>query len=209
MDSSRYAVLTVGHSNHSSETFIKLLIDHGVETAVDVRSAPYSRFSPQFNREQLKIDLKAHDMGYVFLGRELGARSKDPSHYDESGRVLYSRLAKTGPFRRGLDRVVHDAAEHRVALMCSEGEPLACHRTLLVSRALVDDCGIAVEHILPDGGLESYDEAMDRLLLIAKRSENDFFLSRRERIAQAMEYQQRRVAYNARKPAVRERRGMR
>lgn len=209
MGSSRYAILTIGHSNHSSETFIKLLIDHGVETVADVRSAPYSRFNPQFNRERLKIDLKAHDMGYVFLGEELGARSKDPSHYDESGRVLYSRLAKTGPFRRGLDRVVHGAAEHRIALMCSEGEPLECHRTLLVSRALVDDCKIAVGHILPDGGLESYDEAMDRLLLVAKRSENDFFLSRRERIAQAMEYQERRVAYNRRKPAVRERRGMR
>ncbi len=176
---------------------------------VDVRSAPYSRFNPQFNREQLKIDLKAHDIGYVFLGQELGARSKDPSHYDESGRVLYSRLAETGPFRRGLDRVVHDAAERRIALMCSEGEPLACHRTLLVSRALVDDCGIAVEHILPDGRLESYDEAMDRLLLIAKHSESDFFLSRRERVARAMEYQERRVAYNAQKPAARERRGMR
>ena len=165
---------------------------------VDVRSAPYSRFNPQFNREQLKIDLKAHDIGYVFLGQELGARSKDPSHY-----------AETGPFRRGLDRVVHDAAERRIALMCSEGESLACHRTLLVSRALVDDCGIAVEHILPDGRLESYDEAMDRLLLIAKHSESDFFLSRRERVARAMEYQERRVAYNAQKPAARERRGMR
>lgn len=209
MGSSRYPILTVGHSNHSSDTFIRLLIDHGVKIVADVRSTPHSCFNPQFNREQLTIDLKAHDIGYIFLGQELGARSKDPSHYDESGRVLYSRLAKTDSFRQGLDQVVHNATEHRIVLMCSEGEPLACHRTLLVSRMLVDDYGIAVEHILPDGRLESYDEAMNRLLLIAKRSENDFFLSRRERIAQAMEYQERRVAYNTQKPDVRERRGMR
>lgn len=208
MGSELHAVLTIGHSNHSSDAFIKLLSDHEVEVVVDVRSTPYSRFNPQFDREQLKIDLKAHGIGYIFLGKELGVRSKDPSHY-ESGRVQYAQLAETDAFWQGIGRVVRGAAEHRIALMCSEGEPLACHRTLLVSRVLVDDCGISVGHILPDGRLESYNEAVDRLLLITKRAENDFFLSRRERIAQAMEYQERRVAYNAQKPDVRERRGMR
>lgn len=194
MGSELHAVLTIGHSNHSSDAFVKLLSGHEVEIVVDVRSTPYSRFNPQFDREQLEIDLKVHGIGYVFLGKELGARSNDPSHY-ESGRVQYARLAETDAFRQGIDRVVRGATEYRIVLMCSEGEPLACHRTLLVSRVLVDDCGIAVGHILPDGRLESYNEAVDRLLLITKRAENDLFLSRRERVAEAMDYQQQRVAY--------------
>ena len=201
MGSKSHTVLTVGHSNHSSDVFIQLLTGHEVEIVVDVRSAPYSRFNPQFNCEQLEINLKARGIAYLFLGKELGARSNDPSHY-ESGRVQYARLAETDIFRQGLGRVVQGAAEHSIALMCSESEPLACHRTLLVSRALVEDYGIAVKHILPDGRLESYDESMDRLLLITKRSQNDLFLSRRERVAEAMDYQEQRVAYILKKPSV-------
>lgn len=195
----RRSILTIGHSNHSLEVFAKLLIDYGVDTVVDIRSAPYSRFNPQFNREQLMADLRNHRMGYLFLGNELGGRSNDPSHYKE-GRVLYSSLAGTKFFRQGLELVSQNAAEHRIVLMCSEGEPLACHRTLLVARFLVDNYGLAVEHILPDGQLESYSDSINRLLVNTDLLNEDLFLSRQERIARAINCQERRVAYNHGKP---------
>ncbi len=98
-------VFTVGHSNHPLDRFIALLREHGVSAVADVRSVPFSRAQPQFNRSELSPSLKANEIGYVFLGRELGARSDDPSCY-EDGRVLYRRLARTELFKCGLRRVL-------------------------------------------------------------------------------------------------------
>lgn len=84
-----------------------------------MRSSPFSRFNPQFNREPLEHYLKSNGIGYVFLGKELGARSDDRSCYDH-GRVQYSRLAQTALFQSGIDRVQQGAAKYRVALMAME-----------------------------------------------------------------------------------------
>src|SRR5277367_4220599 len=65
-------LLTVGHSNHTIEHFIALLTRHGVTALGDVRSFPRSRFNPQFNRDRLEAALRAHGIGYVFLGDALG-----------------------------------------------------------------------------------------------------------------------------------------
>ena len=79
-------IFTVGHSTHAAEAFVALLRTHGVTAVADLRSAPYSRFNPQFNRETLARALEAQRIRYVFLGRELGARPDDPACY-EDGRV--------------------------------------------------------------------------------------------------------------------------
>ena len=89
-------IFTVGHSTHAAEAFVALLRTHGVTAVADVRSAPCSRFNPQFNRETLARALEAQRIRYVFLGRELGARPDDPACY-EDGRVRYARLARTQP----------------------------------------------------------------------------------------------------------------
>jgi len=193
MSEERQLVLTIGHSTHALEAFLTLLLRHGVTALADVRSAPYSRFNPQFNKHALERSLKADGIDYVFLGRELGARSDDPSCY-EGGRVRYSRLALTERFGRGIDRVMRGAQAHRIALMCAEKEPLECHRTLLVARAL-DEQGIGVAHILGDGGLEPHRDAMDRLLDIAGLPREDLFRSRGELIAEAIARQEEKVAY--------------
>lgn len=194
------SVLTIGHSNHPVEAFIALLRQHGVTALADVRSAPYSRFAPQFNREALERSLKASSIKYVFLGRELGARPDERSCY-ENGRVQYARLARTDVFRSGLNRVVRGANDYCVALMCAEKEPLECHRTLLVARAL-DELDVPVEHILPDGRLESHGDAMLRLLKVVRLPSQDLFRSRRELIALALAQQEERIAYVDEKLAV-------
>lgn len=186
-------IFTVGHSTHSLERFIDLLQKAGITATADVRSSPYSRFNPQFNREVLEKRLKEQGIAYVFLGRELGARSDDPSCY-EKGRVRYDRLARTEVFQIGLQRVRKGAESHRIALMCAEKEPLECHRTLLVSRAL-EAQGVSVSHILADGRLESHSAAMERLLGVVGLSKTDLFRSKDELIDAACAIQEERIAY--------------
>ena len=157
------AVFTIGHSNHAAEVFRRLLQRHGIEEVMDVRSSPHSRYNPQFNRRALQAALAEAGVEYVFMGAELGGRPVDPSCYDSEGRVQYDRLAETDAFNVGIRRVIQRAGQRRMALMCSEKEPLDCHRTLLIARIL-SARGLAVAHILADGGLEGHAAAMDRLL---------------------------------------------
>jgi len=186
-------VLTIGHSNHPIERFVELLRLHGVTAVADVRSAPYSRFNPQYNRDALNAELKRHGIAYVFLGRELGARSSDRSCY-ENGRVQYRRLAETESFRAGIQRVLSGAQTHRIALMCAEKEPLDCHRTLLVSQAL-DTSGTPVTHILADGRAEPHKDSLKRLLKVVGLPDEDMFRSQEDLIAEACVMQEERVAY--------------
>ena len=156
-----HPIFTIGHSNHSLENFLALLSKHRVTAVADVRSAPWSRFNAHFNRNELSAALKTRSIHYVYLGRELGGRPEDPALYDDGGRVRYERVARTSNFRAGVARIVGGAAEHRIALMCAEKEPLDCHRTHLVAQALDAD-GVEVMHILADGEIESHARTMDR-----------------------------------------------
>ena len=174
-------VLTVGHSNHSPEAFLALLTRHGVTALGDVRSAPYSRFNPHFNRNALSASLSASGIAYVWLGRELGGRPDDPACY-EGDELRYDRLARTALYREGVERVLRGAATHRLALMCAEKDPLHCHRALLVSRSLEEE-GLEVAHILADGRLEPQASVMDRLLA-ARRPDDDLFAEPKSRAGQ-------------------------
>ena len=160
-DVTKHPIFTIGHSNHSLGEFLALLSKHRVTAVADVRSAPWSRFNAHFNRDALAAALRARGIDYVHLGRELGGRPEDPALYDEDGRVRYERVARTSIFRTGIARVVGGTAKHRIALMCAEKEPLHCHRTHLVARALDAD-GVEVVHILADGGIERHARTMDR-----------------------------------------------
>ena len=192
LSATEYPVFTVGHSNHPPELFVGLLQRHSVEEVVDVRSSPYSRYSPHFNKDALEgSDV---DIGYVYLGGELGGRPKDRSCYDDDGRVLFDQVAETDPFIDALGVIIRAADERRIALMCAEKEPLECHRTLWWLRHWWR--GAVIEHILADGGLESHETAMDRLLDSFKLPRNgDMFRNRYETIAEALARQAKRVAY--------------
>jgi len=187
-------ILTIGHSTHLIEEFLSLLEAHGVTAIADVRSAPYSRRYPQFNRDPLRQTLEERGIRYAFCGQELGARPDDHLCYDEKGRVLYRRLAGTPFFRSGIDFIVREARECRIALLCAEKEPLECHRTLLVARELMAR-GVAVSHIHADGHLETQSEALARLPVLLNMSETDLFRSPEELIEEACASQENRIAY--------------
>ena len=193
------AVFTIGHSNHSLAVFSNLLSEHDVNVVADVRSAPYSRFSPQFNREPLTVALKRLGIEYTYFGRELGGRPNDPGCY-EGDRVRYDRVADTERFREGLVRLIDAVVQHRVALMCAEKEPLDCHRTLLVARAL-DEQDVDVQHILADGTLETQANAMSRLLEQHDLSpQGDLLATREQSIALAIARRGRSREPGARNP---------
>lgn len=192
-------VYTIGHSTHSTKRLVELLSAQGVTTVADVRSQPYSRFNPQFNRENLRAALKEAGLAYVFLGRELGARSKDRSCYRE-GAVQYDVLARTGLFQEGLTRLAAGIRAHRVALLCAEKDPLTCHRAILVCRHL-EALGISAQHVLEDGRLESHDEALTRLLKELGLPEHDLFRNRDELIAEAYDRRGREIAHRGNVPS--------
>jgi uncharacterized protein (DUF488 family) len=186
-------VLTIGHSNHPFEHFLALLRSAGVTAIADVRTAPYSRQQPQFNRDALREELRRNGISYVFLGKELGGRPAERQFYCE-GIADYETMAKASAFSEGLDRVVEGAKKHRIALMCAERNPLDCHRCLLVGRALAER-GVRVGHILSDGKIMTHAEVEDRLLEISGRSARDLFAERMERLAAAYRDRARKVAF--------------
>jgi uncharacterized protein (DUF488 family) len=187
-------VLTLGHSNHPLAKVLELLARHGVTALADVRSHPASRFNPQFNRNAFRDSLREAGIDYLFLGRELGARSDDPACV-EDGRVRYERIARTPRIREGLERVMAAAATQTVALMCAERDPLTCHRTILVARHLVAR-GAEVAHIHAGGRLESHDAAIARLLNeVGLAPEGDLFRGRAEVIEEAYARRGRELEY--------------
>jgi uncharacterized protein (DUF488 family) len=188
----RRTVLTIGHSNHPIDKFLELLARHGVKAVADVRSHPASRFNPQFNRERLRASLESAGVRYLFLGRELGARSADPDVYVDD-RVDYDRLAATPQFQDGLVRIERSAAEP-VALMCAERDPLDCHRALLICPHL-EAHGSRTAHILDSGALESHDDFTARLLGRFRAGEHDLLDDRPSLLAAAYAHRSRQIAY--------------
>ncbi len=187
-------IFTVGHSSHALEDFLALLARHRIACLADVRSLPGSRRFPHFDREALA--LAARGIAYAWCGRELGGRADDPACYAD-GRLDDRSRARQPDFRAAIRRLARDAARQTTAIMCAEKEPLNCHRTLLVARAL-EEGGVAIHHIHADGRLETQAQAMARLLTRHDIDPDDLFRPRQEAIAQAVALQTARMARGGR-----------
>jgi uncharacterized protein (DUF488 family) len=152
-------IFTIGHSNQPTEAFLDLLRQHAIDVVVDVRSSPFSRFVPQFNKRELQTAVREAGFQYVYLGRELGGRpDPDSDLIDDEGHALYGLIAETDEFLSGITRLREGISRYRVAMMCSEEDPTDCHRRLLVSRVLILDHGIDVLHIRGDGRIDTEDK---------------------------------------------------
>lgn len=190
-------VYTVGHSNQSLEAFRSLLRTFDIGQVVDVRSVPFSRFSPQFSQRELRASLSESGVSYIFLGRELGARPDDRDCYVD-GRVHYDLLAKRSSFSRGLDTIEGSIQSASVCLMCTEQDPIDCHRAILVATAL-DLRGILVQHIHRDARLESHADAVSRLRRVWGL-DTELFRSEAELDAQALAWQEEKIAFREPNP---------
>jgi uncharacterized protein (DUF488 family) len=184
---------TIGHSSLSLATFIRLLNGAEITGVADVRSSPFSRRSPQYNRRELEASLKERGIEYRFFGKALGGRPKDPRLY-VGGTADYEAMARTETFKEGVERVLKGSTKHRLALMCSELDPIECHRCLLVGRAL-SNLGVPVLHILADASVQSQRDIEERLLNLNREMNHDFFMPREEKLQFAYRDQGMRVAY--------------
>ncbi|HBL15087.1 MAG TPA: hypothetical protein DD379_27580 [Cyanobacteria bacterium UBA11162] len=157
-------LFTIGHSNLSIDDFIGLLQQHNITAVADVRSHPYSRYLPHFNKSPLQSTLSTLGIHYIFLGQELGARPTDLSCY-VNGKALYDRIAATELFSQGIQRLLKEGETYKISLMCAEKDPITCHRTILVCRHL-QKFNLEIYHILNDGALESHQQLEQRLLTL-------------------------------------------
>jgi len=187
-------IFTIGHSRHSREHFEWLLQSAGITGVADVRSVPFSRLTPHFSQSDLKYTLRNIGIVYSFLGRELGGRPQGHQLYCE-GVADYEKMARTPTFMEGIARVLEGARKYRVALLCSEHDPLDCHRCLLVGRQLAH-MGVRIEHILSNGSLQSQDSVEETLLKLVGGRDDDLFLPREERLAIAYRERGRRIAFS-------------
>jgi len=160
--SKRHPIFTVGHSNKQMEEIISWLKKNNIEVLADVRSIPYSQHVPQTNREAMQLALKNANIKYVFMGDQLGGRPADVDVKGNFGNYDYSELASTNRFREGLKNLLKGAEEYALCILCSEEDPVKCHRGLLISRELAK-LGIEVRHLRHDGSIETQEHFESRI----------------------------------------------
>jgi uncharacterized protein (DUF488 family) len=151
-------IFTLGHSNHTVEKFFELLSPHCITHIVDVRSRPYSRHVPDFNRENFQSVSTGRGLVYEWWGESLGGfRSDEPGAGATSDSV----------FKKSIENLAEKFGESsgKVAvIVCAEGDPRKCHRSRLIGPALrgLQPLGIDLQHILPDGTLMAQSELEER-----------------------------------------------
>jgi uncharacterized protein (DUF488 family) len=155
---------TIGHSNHPLDYFLGLLMDHGIRLLADVRSTPYSRYNPQYNRKALQQSLQTQGVDYTYLGDTLGGRPTDPACYvyhtvptrssDFLHEVDYPTVMQQAWFIQGIHNLLEMAGRQPTCILCSEKDPTRCHRHLLIARYLLaKHPKMTIWHILPDSSL--------------------------------------------------------
>lgn len=153
-------IYTIGHGNRKIEDFVELLRSFKILYLVDVRSQPYSKFSPQFNQNDLKFALEKSGIKYVFMGDSLGGRPADLSCYDDEGKVDYEKVKNKKFYTDGIERLkTAYNKDVNVVLMCSESKPTECHRSKLIGRTLTEE-KIVLSHI------DENDKVKDQLTVI-------------------------------------------
>jgi len=190
-------LFTVGHSNRTLDEFLSLLKENDISAVVDVRSSPHSGRNPHFNRQALSKSLQEHDIEYVFMGDELGARRNEAQCYVD-GVARYDRIAQTPMFKKGLDRLRRGMETFRIAMLCSEKDPITCHRTILICRHLKSQ--ISIKHIIATGLVEEHADTELRLLKELGLSLDDLFQTKEEQVAYAYELQGEKIAYSENVP---------
>lgn len=154
---------TIGYSGYTVKQFLEMLKHFQINYVLDVRSVPYSKFAPQFNRELIQKSLASGKIHYAFMGKYLGARPEDRSLYSD-GYLDFEKMKESDLFKTGLQSVIRGIEKgNHIALMCAEKDPLNCHRAVLVGKALADS-EVNVLHILQDGTIKTQSDLDNEML---------------------------------------------
>ena len=155
-------LFTIGYGNLEIKNFIEIVKKNNIEIICDIRSQPYSSYSPAYSQEPLKKVIKENSIKYIFMGDSLGGRSEDMDCY-ENNRINYEILSQKKTFQDGLDRLLEGLNKYKIAIMCSEKDPEKCHRTLLVARYIKNKHSNIV-HIHHNDSLEKHSEFEKRII---------------------------------------------
>ncbi len=195
MEKNRKIIHTIGYAAHTIESFIATLKKFNITAVADVRSQPFSKFKPEFNRENLKKDLINNRIEYVFLGDNIGARIKAPECY-KNGQADYELISKHPLFKEGIDRLLKGLEKYSIALMCAEKDPINCHRTILICKNL-KEYQIQIFHIIDANTSENHKETEFRLMKLFHLEQPDLFMKDSERLEEAYSRQEGKIAYIA------------
>jgi uncharacterized protein (DUF488 family) len=186
-------IYTIGYSTFSIDEFIGTIKSYDITAVADVRSSPYSKFKPEFNKKDFQKELFEHNIAYVFLGSELGARVDMPECY-VNNKVDFKLVAQHNIFHSGINRVRTGMEKFSIALMCAEKDPITCHRTILICREL-RALNIKIFHILENGKIEKHSDAEKRLLTLFDLHDPSIFETTEQRLDQAYDLQAEKIAY--------------
>ncbi len=186
-------LFTIGYSPHTQESFLNFLKKYKITSLADVRSEPFSKYKPEFNKNTISAFLNKNGIRYVFLGDECGARIKAQECYI-NGKAEYKLIAKHPVFLHGLERIKRGLATQTIALMCAEKDPIQCHRTILICRNLRNE-SIEISHIMHDGSQENQKNAENRLLRLFHLDLPDLFRNDKEKLEEAYDRQGEDIAY--------------
>lgn len=197
-------LFTVGHSVHTQQHFLNLLKTNEINCVADVRSTPFSRICPQFNRDILKEALQQHGIYYIFMGREFGARREDRGLFTSEGYLDFGKTAESKEFLQGVDRIIKGLQKDlNISFMCTEKDPINCHRNILVAHEF-EKLGFQIQNILSDSSTESQQQLENRLLdmYFPDRLQINLFeksnasLNRKELIEQAYKLRNKDIGYS-------------
>lgn len=140
--------------------FVQLLQQYHIQVLADVRTAPYSKYNKQFNRENLAALLEQHHIQYVWMGATLGGKRED---LQSSMGFRQENLFPGDPlYQQGIEALIQTASQQTTAMMCSEEDPRHCHRHRIISTTLLGHktpaaqqlSEIKILHIRGNGNLE-------------------------------------------------------
>lgn len=155
---------TIGHSQHETGYFLEMLKTYNIDYVLDVRSTPYSQFASAYNKDNIRALLKENNIAYSFMGPYFGARQKDPTLYTKEGYLDFEKTKRCFSFQQGVQNVMKGLKQgYKIALMCTEKDPIECHRAILVANTFYET-GINVQHIMPYNALQSHRQLNMRLL---------------------------------------------
>lgn len=135
------AIFVVGHSTKTIRNFIDLLEAHSVNLVVDIRTIPKSRHNPQFNEDSLKKKLRESKIKYIHMKGLGGLRHPDKNSINSGWHNLsfrgFADYMQTKEFDSSMKELIELSKTHTVAIMCAEGNPFRCHRSLVADALLV------------------------------------------------------------------------
>ncbi len=148
-------VYTIGYAGITLDKFLEVMRELNVSTLIDVRSLPKSKYFYKFNDNNLKEMLAKINVDYENWKNEFGARQENLDFYQND--VLdYEIFAQSKQFENGIEKIKKIVKENKtICLMCSEIDPINCHRAVLCGRNIARQ-SIEVKHIIAkrDGSIK-------------------------------------------------------